>query len=223
MVLIPLLTVLLIGISVWCSCPDWRDYQVIIWSTDPIAQNLGIWFQRLCELEFTAEQCYRGRDPTPFVQHGFKFYVENLVPHLAFHHNRRRFYDEDFRNYSQTRDRKFLVRKPCFDDPSFWSETEKYLKGMVTKYTRYRPLLYNLQDEPSIGAFASPMDYCFCEHTLRAFREWLKTQYGSLEALNREWETNFGSWDEVMPMTTYEIKEQERKALGSGQLENYAP
>lgn len=221
--LIPLLTVLLVGVSVWCSRPDWKGYQVIIWSTDPIAQNIGMWFQRLRELEFTAEQCYRGRDPSPFVQHGFGFYVENLVPYLAFHHDRRRLYDEDFRNYSQTRDKKFLVRKPCFDDPLFWSETEKHLKGMVTRYARYRPLLYNLQDEPSIGAFASPMDYCFCEHTLRAFREWLKTQYGSLEALNREWETNFGSWDEVVPMTTYEIKERERKALGSGQPENYAP
>jgi hypothetical protein len=213
----------LLEVTALCSRPNWSSYQVIIWSTDPVAQDIALWFQRLRELEFTAEQCYRGRDPTPFVQHKFGFYVENLVPQLAFHHNRRKLYDEDFRNYTQTRDRKFLVRKPCFDDPSFWDEIEKYLSDMVRRYAPFRPLLYNLQDEPSIGAYASPMDYCFCEHTLKAFREWLKSQYRSLEALNREWETSFRSWDEVMPMTTYEIKAREREALKFGRPENYAP
>ncbi|MCS7254030.1 MAG: beta-galactosidase [Armatimonadota bacterium] len=201
----------------------WQSYQAIMWSTDPVAQNIALWFQRLRELEFTAEQCYRGRDPKPFVQHGFGFYVENLVPQLAFHHGRRKLYDEDFRGYTQTRDKKFLVRKPCFDAPAFWDEITKYLTSMAQRYAPHRPLFYNLQDEPSIGAFASPMDYCFCEHTLRAFREWLKGRYGSLGALNREWETNFASWDEVVPMTTYEIKAREREALKLGRLENYAP
>jgi len=213
----------LLEVTALCSRPNWSSYQVIMWSTDPVAQDIALWFQRLRELEFTAEQCYRGRDPTPFVQHKFSFYVENLVPQLAFHHNRRKLYEEDFRNYTQTRDRKFLVRKPCFDDPSFWDEIEKYLSDMVRRYAPFRPLLYNLQDEPSIGAYASPMDYCFCEHTLKAFREWLKSQYRSLEALNREWETSFRSWDEVMPMTTYEIKAKEREALKFGRPENYAP
>jgi hypothetical protein len=67
------------------------------------------------------------------------------------------------------------------------------------------------------------MDYCFSTHTLREFREWLKTEYGSLDALNGEWETSFPSWDQVSPMTTYEVKDRERAALAAGRLENYAP
>lgn len=201
----------------------WHNYQVIMWSTEPTPRDLALWFHRLRGLGFTAEQCYRGRDPQPFVHYGFGFYVENLVPQLAFHHGRRKLYDEDFQGYTKTRDKKFLVRKPCFDDPSFWDEIAKYLTEMVRRYSPHSPLFYNLQDEPSIGSFASPMDYCFCEHSLIAFREWLKSQYGSLEALNSEWGTNLGSWNEVVPMTTYEIKERERTALKLGQLENYAP
>jgi len=80
-----------------------------------------------------------------------------------------------------------------------------------------------LQDELSIGSFASPMDYCFGEHTLKAFRQWLQGQYDSLESLNQEWETHFKSWDEVTQMTTYEIISREREALAEGQLENYSP
>ena len=38
------------------------------------------------------------------------------------------------------------------------------------------------------------------------FREWLKTQYPGLAALNAEWETRFGSWEEVKPFTTDQIK-----------------
>jgi len=67
------------------------------------------------------------------------------------------------------------------------------------------------------------MDYCFSSYTLKAFREWLKTRYHSFQELNREWDTDFSSWDEVEPMTTYEVKNRERKNLAEGKLENYAP
>lgn len=222
------------GLLLWLGCwagasgafgappPAWNSYQVIMWSTDS-PKDQALWFQRLREIGFTAEECYRGRDPKPFVEHGFGFYVENLVPQLAFLHGRRQLYDEDFKGYTTTRQKRFLVRRPCFHDPAFWEEMERYLKGLIPTYAPHRPLLYNLQDELSLGSFASPMDYCFGPHTLGAFRQWLRKEYGSLEALNREWETAFSSWEEVEPMTTYEVKDRERKALAAGGLENYAP
>src|SRR5207249_1684686 len=66
-------------------------------------------------------------------------------------------------------------------------------------------------------------DYCFCPLTLHAFRDHLRQQYGSLDALNAEWETHFPTWDAVEPMTTYEIKDREREALAGHRPENYAP
>jgi len=200
----------------------WDNYQAIMWSTgEPKDQTL--WFERLREMGCTAEECYRGKDSTPFVRSDFGFYVENLVPQLAYLHSRRKLYDEDFQGYTTTRDKKFLVRSPCLHDPDFWQEIKDYLQDLVRPHVANQPLLYNLQDELSIGSFASPMDYCFGAHTLLAFRQWLQEQYHSLDALNQEWETGFISWDEVVPMTTYEIKERERDALASGKLENYSP
>jgi len=207
------------GSKIW---KGWEEYQVIMWSTGA-PKELSTWFERLKEMGCTAEECYRGRDPTPFVRYRFGFYVENLVPELAYLHSRRKLYDEDFRNYTSTQDRRFLVRRPCLHDPDFWKEIKPRLQELVRPYVSHDPLLYNLQDELSIGSFASPMDYCFGPHTLREFRRWLRERYGSLEALNREWETQFASWDEVEPMTTYQIKRKEREALAAGQLENYAP
>jgi len=67
------------------------------------------------------------------------------------------------------------------------------------------------------------MDYCFCPHSLKAFRAWARARYGTLDALNAEWDTKASSWDEVTPLTTYEIKANEKQALAAGRPENFAP
>lgn len=200
----------------------WDTYHIIMWSTGDV-KDFSLWIKRLKELGFTAEECFRGRDPKPFVEHNFNFYAENLVFELCFLHSRQPIYDNDFQSYTSTKDKRFLIRKPCFHDPAYWEKAEKELKNLVSLYAPYHPLLYDLRDEPSLGFFANPMDYCFSPHTLGAFREWLRVRYGSLENLNREWETNFPSWEKVEPLTTYEIKDREKKALAEGRLENYAP
>src|SRR3546814_11065607 len=35
-------------------------------------------------------------------------------------------------------------------------------------------------------------------------REWLRQEYGSLDALNAQWGSSFAAWDAVTPMTTRE-------------------
>ncbi len=200
----------------------WNDYHIIMWSTGE-PRDRSLWIDRLRELGFTAEQCTRGCDATPYVAKGFGFYVENLVSELAFLHSRRPLYDADWQGYTSSRDKKYLIRKPCLNDPAYWPAARTDVLRWVQPYPALRPLLYDLRDELSIGSYANPMDYCFGPHTLAAFREWLKSQYGSLEALNREWETSFSSWEAAAPMTTYEIKDRERAALAAGRPENYAP
>lgn len=200
----------------------WDTYHAIMWSTGGV-ENKSLWFKRLKEMECTGEECYRGNDSTPFVQNDFGFYVENLVPQLAYLHSRNKMYKEDFEGYTNSQKKQFLIRKPCFHDPEFWAEVKPQLQSLVSPHVSNKPLLYDLQDELSIGSFASPMDYCFGPHTLNAFRQWLQKKYDSLDALNQEWGTDFVLWQVVTPMTTYEVKEREREILKAGELENYAP
>lgn len=45
---------------------------------------------------------------------------------------------------------------------------------------------------------------CYCENCAKAFRVWLRKRYGTLEALNRAWNTEFWGhtlydWDEIVP------------------------
>jgi beta-galactosidase len=44
--------------------------------------------------------------------------------------------------------------------------------------------------------FNTPVEFCYCPHTQARFREWLKTRYGTLDALNGAWYRTFASWDE---------------------------
>ena len=196
-----------------------------MWSTGS-PRDFSQWAERLRAMNFTAEQCTAGNNAAPWVHAGLGFYVENLTSELWFLNNRKAVYDADWNAYTDrngTHDKHYLVRKPCLHDPGVMDAVRTRLQNLVSQYTGQEPLLYDLRDELSIGSLASPMDYCFGPHTLREFRAWLQETYGALETLNAEWDTAYTSWDDVMPLTTYEAKDRERAALAAGEPENNAP
>ena len=118
----------------------WDSYQVIMWSTGS-PRDLPAWFDRLKEMGCTAEETGRATDPAVFARNGFGFYVENLVPGLGFLNDRQAIYQADFQGYTTTRDRRYLIRKPCFDDPGFWEELQRRLPEQVRPFASYHPLL----------------------------------------------------------------------------------
>jgi hypothetical protein len=49
-------------------------------------------------------------------------------------------------------------------------------------------------------------DGCFSIHCQQEFRNYLKKEYGSLEALNKSWKTSFTRWDDVIASTAEEAR-----------------
>ncbi len=95
-----------------------------------------------------------------------------------------------------------LIRKPCLSRPGFKDELEKR-SSQVTDLEEYGVLFRAGPDEAnSVGVWEG----CFSPDCQREFREWLKKQYGSLEALNQSWMTSYKSWDQVYAMTSDEVK-----------------
>ncbi len=83
-------------------------------------------------------------------------------------------------------------------------------------YRRYsRELALRLaeryKDHPALVAWHVANEYgthCYCDLCADAFREWLKTRYGSLDAVNVAWNTAFWShgltaWEEIETPTTH--------------------
>ena len=56
-----------------------------------------------------------------------------------------------------------------------------------------------LDDEVSLGAFNTPMEVDASPESTFLFRLWLKSHYGSIKNLNRQWETEYSSFDFIQP------------------------
>ncbi len=87
----------------------------------------------------------------------------------------------------------------CTDVPGVWNRMTRFLSAVVTRYRgskalrgwdAWNELRWNVQADGLV---------CYCDDTLREFRNWLSQQYGGLEGLNQAWLRRYGSWDEVLP------------------------
>lgn len=87
------------------------------------------------------------------------------------------------------------VRSPCFNDPAHRAKVRERLIAVARDHVRFGATAYTLGDDNNLA----PTDVCFSEFCKADFRRYLKGTYRSLEALNAEWDTEYASWDEVMP------------------------
>ncbi|MCD6361648.1 MAG: beta-galactosidase [Armatimonadetes bacterium] len=144
-------------------------------------------------------------------EHGFRLQMMNLVGGvLRVGHVRgegKMGYLEQRQEYARTGDKKFLQRPYCLNDQAVREDVAATIKRITDAAARYRPVGYNCGDELSITYYVTPYDYDFTPVCLDRFRNWLRDRYGTLAALNAEWQTDFATWDEVTPMTADEVRD----------------
>jgi Beta-galactosidase len=189
----------------------WDDYRVIMWVGGAAYEKpdkLPLFFQRLREMGVNTAMVHGDADPKPLLDNHFPYYVENIINRgLCLKWNSTvRDWDKLVTAWKGPRDKATLVRDYCLDAPAWRDWARNQMRSVVKKNAPHMPLAYDIRDEPSVTYSANPFDYDFNPITLKTFREWLKTQYANLAALNAGWETTFATWDQVMPFTTDEIK-----------------
>lgn len=108
--------------------------------------------------------------------------------------------------YKRTGDTKFLRRTPSFSDPAFMDALAGITRAVARNKARYQMDYYFVGDEGSLTSYGDPFDFDWGADALREFRDWLKAEYRTLDALNREWKSDFRSWGEVLPFTTEQAK-----------------
>lgn len=191
--------------------PDrsWWDYMIIMWQggtaehfaqLEKVGVNAGKSNERSAQL------------PEFLLKDNLRWYVENMATdfYSAYHIYRP---DRPY-NYALLQakalyrqdpsSKEGLKRHPSFSDPAWLTKIHDRLVEGARAYSPYRPIFYNLADESGIAELAGFWDFDFSDQSLAAMRAWLQNRYGTLAALNRQWGTDFISWDLVTPETTRE-------------------
>ncbi len=111
----------------------------------------------------------------------------------------RDYYSRMKKKYLETGDKTALAREYCLDDPAYRKLVTRELRELTAPWVPFSPMSYYVYEEPSMTCYGDAVDICFSPHTLAAMRLWLREEYGTLEALNRQWGTQFPDWDSVVP------------------------
>ena len=204
----------------------WKEYRTILWIGDTAYKQpskLPLFFQRLREMGVNTAMVYGDGPLAPIVSNQFPYYVENVINRglcLKFNSSVRDWDKFVTQWAAQGRGESELKRDYCLDDPAWMEWAVKEMKHVAEKNRPYQPLAYNIRDELSTTISANPFDYDFNPQALSKFREWLRTQYSDLSALNGEWETRYGTWEEVRPFTTDQSK---ARMAGGGSVPTSKP
>lgn len=193
----------------------WPGFQIIMWQTKTARQ-----YQALRSLGVTGAQVQAdraGETPAsakqkvlPIIHAGLRPYVENIATDFYSAYHRwvpgqavnASFLALQQRIAANPHDQSVFIRRPSFSDPQALDRIRKRLTDIVRIYAPYGPLFFDLGDETGIADLSAAWDFDFSASSLSGMRQWLKRQYGTLAALNREWGTRFVRWRDVIPPTT---------------------
>jgi len=191
------------------SGDPWRDYQIIMWQSKVPRQYAAL--QKLGVTAGAVLHSANGQDPaTALNQLGLSSYLENIATDFYSPYHRWspdhpvnwRFQQIKQRYRDDPADAAVFMRDPSLSDRQQLDAVRRRLIQTVQAHGTSRPLYYNLADEPGIAELSIAWDFDVSEPSLRAMRQWLRSQYPSLSALNQQWGSAFRDWDQVVPMTT---------------------
>ena len=87
----------------------------------------------------------------------------------------------------------------CTDHPHVLERMGAFLTALSGRYSQEKHLLaWDCWNETRWAVNADGF-VCYCEHTLNAFRGYLKECYAGLDGLNAAWQRRYCCWEDVMP------------------------
>lgn len=87
----------------------------------------------------------------------------------------------------------------CTDNPAVRERMQGFLEAVSARYGKLKHLVgWDCWNETRWNVNAENY-VCYCEHTLREFRNWLSGKYGGLDGLNQAWHRRYVSWQDVQP------------------------
>jgi hypothetical protein len=217
-----------LGTAAWSQPPavlspyeaNWFDYVPILWGEEPRLTDPVAYHALLRQMFICGGMNYSQHKPDDFAKTRLPFYCTNLA-NLLYLRNKPGGKIRDA--YKKERTRENCIRNPSLEDPKADEEARRLCAAVAQRCAAQKPLGYDLRDEGTYTiSAASPHDFDFSPVSLQHFRGWLRAKYGTLAALNAEWDTAFDAWDQVFPLLTDEIQAREFPRLARANLAPWA-
>ena len=128
-------------------------------------------------------------------------------------YNYKKWFFDNVAKYKKSNDIKHLVKNPCLSDPEYLIERKEYYHKIASDSLKLSNNSFNIGDENSLTYLTHEFDFCYSEHCLKLFREYLKNEYKTIASLNSSWKRKYKSFDEAMPLPINEAQAEK----------NYAP
>ncbi len=179
---------------------EWNDYEIYGWSAGGISYLRDLQMQRLREFGLTTEQV-GGNEAYKSFQRGFR--IQTMMSGTGMHAEN---FEEHYREFARTGDKKLLVRSPSFADPAFLAKQKSDKQAWIKPLIPFSPMTVSLGDETSLTSYTSDFDFDFHPANIANFRTKLKAKFGTIDALNTALGEKWESFDAIEPPITADAK-----------------
>ncbi|MBM3214122.1 hypothetical protein FJZ36_04325, partial [Candidatus Poribacteria bacterium] len=120
------------------------------------------------------------------------------------------------------KDRRAPRRPNSLNDPAVRERMLNRLRENIPRALDGLCLAYAFDDEISTTSFTAPADVDWAPVAMAAFRGWLARRYGTVDALNRQWETRFKSFSDALPATVDDVRRFHSEPFSRWNLSQWA-
>ena len=182
--------------------PEWSRFFILIWQyRTNITRDLEL-YKKAGLHGFHIDRGERAEKLVELsLEAGFPYYVDHAADKGILHLRKEQAKDV-------TNQLGLITRPFSLADPQTIQTLKDHLKKNISTTKNGLVLAYAFDDEISLGHYVAPGDVDIHPHSLAWFREWLKWKYKTIAALNKQWEKQFQTFDDVMPSSFEEVRGQ---------------
>jgi len=181
--------------------PEWDRFLILVWQykTD-VAQDLDR-YRRAGFAGFHIDRGAGRKGRVDFARReGLPYYNDHAADKGYLHLTERT-------GVRSVQGKRTLIPRPwSLADPKTLQVMKDHLRRNVS-VTRAGPVVgYAFDDEISLGCFNSPAEVDASPASVAAYRKWLAREYGTVDRLNAEWGTTYGTFADAGPVSFEDVR-----------------
>ena len=191
---------------------EWNRFKILVWQYQTsVLKDIDLY--RRARLEgFHIDRGVGEEKLAEFsVREQFPYYVDHIADKGFLHLTGN--------NVKAVTGKRGLVTRPhSFADPNTIKQMMQHIARNIDATKNGLTLAYAFDDEISLGTFVAPCDVDGHPLSIGWFREWLQHHYSEISFLNRRWDSNFKSFNEVMPESFEDVRQGAQRPLSQWSL-----